>query len=85
MIEDPKGVDLEVWNKIKDSCDFARFLHEAEPCMPVYKPDERAVFLRSVEAIIQDHPESSFLDPLRSSIAKIKERNASLRKYKIQF
>jgi hypothetical protein len=83
-IEEPAGVNLEVWNQIKDSCEFANFIQFGSPCIPVYKTNERVEFVKKVEHLLLNYPESFYTDSLRKSLEKFKETNAKLKKYRIQ-
>ena len=69
-IEEPTGENLEVWNKIKDNGDFAYFIQECEPRLPEYRSEERAKFLKDVEQVLIDYPNSFYAESLRESLAE---------------
>ena len=75
-INEPKGEDLEVWNKIKDNGDFAYFIQEGEILIPIYKTEERAKFQQEVEQILIDYPNSFYATSLRQSLDKFKASEA---------
>jgi hypothetical protein len=75
-IEEPKGEDLEVWNKIKDNGNFAYFIQEGDMLIPSYKPEERAKFQAEVEQILTDYPNSFYAASLSQSLAKFKASEA---------
>ncbi len=75
-IEEPQGEDLEVWNKIKDDGNFAYFIQEGEVLIPNYKPKERAEFKRKVEDIINQYPNSFYVQSLNQSLDKFKANEA---------
>lgn len=69
-IEEPTAEDLEVWNKIKDNGDIAYFLQEGDFKIPTYKYKEREKLRQVVEQILIDHPNSSYVQPLKQSLEK---------------
>jgi hypothetical protein len=71
-IEEPKGEDLEVWNKIKDNGSFAYFIQEGDMLIPSYKAEERAKFQAEIEDILNKYPNSFYAEPLRQSLDKFK-------------
>jgi hypothetical protein len=73
-IDEPAGEDLEVWNKIKNSGDFAYFIQEGDFLIPSYKTEERAKFQRDVEQILNDHPSSFYAQSLRQSLDKFRAK-----------
>lgn len=79
-LEQPVGEDLQVWNIIKNNGDIAHFIQEGYPRIPDYKPEERARFLREVEQIIIDHPNSFYAESLRRSLDKFEAAKARLEK-----
>ena len=76
IIEKPVGEDLEVWNQIKDSSNFAYFIHEGDFLIPSYKPEERAKFQEEIEQILIDHPNSFYASSLRQSLDKFRANEA---------
>jgi hypothetical protein len=75
-IEEPKGEDLVVWNKIKDNGNFAYFIQEGNIPESIYKPEERAKFQAEVEQILTDYPNSFYAASLSQSLAKFKVSEA---------
>lgn len=69
-IEAPVGEDLEVWNKIKNSCDIAYFIQIGDLQAPSYKPDEREKVLQEIEQIINQYPDSFYAEMLRDNLSK---------------
>ena len=69
-ILEPRGEDLEVWNKIKDDGNFAYLLQRDHIRIPFYKKEERAKFKQKVEEIIKAHPNSSYTESLNQSLMK---------------
>lgn len=75
-IEEPQGEDLEVWNKIKDSGDFAYFIQEGDMRILPYKPEERAKFQEEVEDILNKYSNSFYASSLRQSLDKFRASEA---------
>jgi hypothetical protein len=75
-IEEPKGEDLEVWNKIKDNGNFAYFIQEGDMLIPSYKPEERAKFQAEIERILADYPNSFYATSLSQSLARFRASEA---------
>ncbi|MGI9054513.1 MAG: hypothetical protein ACR2F2_01790 [Pyrinomonadaceae bacterium] len=71
-IEEPVGDDLKVWNIIKENGEFAYFIQKGHIHIPSYKAEERARFLREVEQILNDYPNTFYADSLRQSMDKFK-------------
>lgn len=69
-IEEPRGEDLEVWNKIKDDGNFAYLIQRGEIRIPSHKKEERVKFKQKVEGIIKAHPNSSYAECLSQSLIK---------------
>ena len=80
-IEEPKGEDLEVWNKIKDNGNFAYFIQEGDMLIPGYKPEERAKFQAEVEDILAKYPNSFYATSLRQSLEKYKATEAKQQEF----
>ena len=80
-VEEPQGEDLEVWNKIKDDGDFAYFIQEGEILIPDYKPKERAEFELKVENIINQYPNSFYVQSLNQSLEKFKTNDTKRRAF----
>lgn len=80
-IEKPIGEDLEVWNKIKDNGDFAYFIQAGEINIPSYKTQEKTEFLKQVEQIIIDYPNSFYSEFLRQNLNKFKTAEAKRREF----
>lgn len=75
-IEEPKGEDLEVWNKIKDDGNFAYLIQHNEIRIPSYKEEERTKFKQRVEEIIREHPNSTYVESLHQSLTKLNAAEA---------
>jgi hypothetical protein len=75
-IEEPKGEDLDVWNKIKDNGNFAYFIQEGSIPESIYKAEDRAKFQTEVEQILTDYPNSFYAASLSQSLAKFKASEA---------
>lgn len=79
-LEKPVGEDLIVWDKIKENGDIAYFIQEGYPRIPEYKAEDRAAFLKMVEQIVIDHPNSFYAESLRRSLGKFESDTARLKK-----
>lgn len=77
-IEEPVGEDLKAWNKIKANGDFAYFIQKGNVRIPSYKPEERAKFLREVEQILADYPNSFYTESLQQSLDKFRANEAKI-------
>jgi hypothetical protein len=66
-ISRPVGIDLEVWNKIKDNGDIAYLIQENEIRIPNYKREERTKFKKFVEQIVFEYPIVLRTNPLRTT------------------
>lgn len=76
----PDGEDLEVWNKIQDSNDFAFLLQRDELYIQSYRIKEREVFQQKVETLINQYPNSFLAKSLETSLNKFKAKEAKRRK-----
>lgn len=82
IIIEPIGEDLEVWNKIKENGDIGYFLQEGDIARgSYYKPEEREKFLKEVDQILIDYPNSFYAEPLRQSLAKFQANDTKRQKY----
>ena len=81
---EPSGEDLEVWNDIKGDGNFALLLHEGAVAIPDYKADERAAFQKRVDRLIANHPNSSYTEMLRQSLAKLRAHDEKVEEGKKQ-
>jgi hypothetical protein len=78
VIEEPQGVDLEVWNKIKDDGSYARFIQTGGLVeAPNGQKTKRVV--ATLEEIENSQPNSRYLGQIRVALAK---RRATLKKNK---
>jgi hypothetical protein len=71
-VTEPKGEDLEVWNKIKDNGDFAYFIQYGDLLKPYDKTEQQAKFQTEVEQILTDYPNSFYATPLQQSLDKFR-------------
>lgn len=81
VFKEPVGEDLEVWNKIKDSGNFALFIQEGHPFIPIYKTEECAKFIEEVEQILTQYPNSFYAESLRQSLDKFKAFEAKRQEF----
>ncbi len=75
-VTEPKGEDLEVWNKIKDNGDFAYFIQYGDLLKPYDKTEQQTKFQAEVEQILTDYPNSFYATSLSQSLTKFKASEA---------
>jgi hypothetical protein len=69
LIEEPQGVDLEVWNKIKDDGDFALFMQTGEIKERPNGPKTKQV-VETLGSIEKAFPTTRYVGGIRSGLAK---------------
>jgi hypothetical protein len=69
LIEDPQGVDLEVWSTIKTKGAFAFFLQTGESTGHAKEPGSEEI-VGVLENLIKRYSSSKYVDNFRASIAE---------------
>jgi hypothetical protein len=69
IIEEPQGVDLEVWNKIKDDGNFALFMQTGELKERQEGPKTKQI-VASLSEIERSFPTTRYISKIRSGLAK---------------
>lgn len=71
VVSGPVGEDLQVWNRIKDDRQIALLLQGGG--FDVYKDSEAKPSIDKIEQIIEQFPDSTYTQYLRSNLEKYKE------------
>lgn len=79
VINPPLGEDLTVWNKVKDNAELAYFIQEGEIRSP--KSEEQEKFIKEVEQITVNNPNSFLANQIRNSLVKFRESEAKRKEF----
>jgi hypothetical protein len=73
VIEEPMNADLEVWNKIKDDGNYARFMQTGALATP--DPQKTKRIVETLEEIENSHSHSKYYGQIRSALAKQRDKD----------